>query len=46
MVFCRVESRGQRMTPTLIRDTKAETLYDEVVRKFGFGDPYAVGESS
>ncbi len=44
-VFCRVESRGQRMTPTLSRETKAETLYDEVVQKFGFGNPYAVGES-
>ncbi len=44
-VFCRVESRGIRMTPTLSRETKAEALYDEVVHKFGFGDPYAVGES-
>ncbi len=44
-VFCRVESKGQRMTPTLTRETKAEALYYEVVQKFGFGDPYAVGES-
>ena len=43
-VFCRIESRGQRMTPVLNRDTKAEALYDEVVTKFSFGDPYAVGE--
>ena len=41
-VFCRVESKGQRMTPTLNRETKAEALYDEVVQKFGFGDPYTV----
>lgn len=39
-VFCRVESRGVRMTPTLNRETKAEALYDEVITKFGFGDPY------
>ena len=42
-VFCRVESRGVRMTPTLSRETKAEALYDEVIQKFGFGDPYATG---
>ncbi len=44
-VFCRVESKGQRMTPTLNRETKAETLYDKVVQKFGFDNPYAVGEN-
>ena len=44
-VFCRVESRGVRMTPTLNRETKAEALCDEVVQKFGFDDPSAVGES-
>ena len=44
-VFCRVESRGVRMTPTLNRETRAEELYREVVTKFGFGDPYAVEES-
>ena len=45
-VFCRVESKGQRMTPTLNRETKAEALYDEVTRKFGFGDPYTVREDN
>ena len=44
-VFCRIESRGVRMTPTLNRETRAEELYREVVRKFGFGDPYALGEN-
>ena len=44
-VFCRVESKGQRMTPMLNRETKAETLYDKVVQKFGFDNPYAVGEN-
>lgn len=44
-VFCRVESRGQRLTPTLSHETKAEGLYGDVVQKFGFGDPYAVGEN-
>ena len=43
-MFCRVQSRGQRMTPVLSRETKAEGLYDEVIKKFGFGDPYALGE--
>ena len=45
-VFCRVESRGVRMTPTLSRETKAEALYDEVITKFSFGDPYAVREDN
>jgi hypothetical protein len=39
-VFCRVESRGVRMTPTLNRDTQTEALYKEVMRRFGFRDPY------
>jgi len=43
-VFCRVESRGVRMTPTLSRETKVEALHDEVVAHFGFKDPYAAGE--
>ncbi len=40
-VFCRVESKGVRMTPTLNRNVDPETLYDEVLERFGFGDPYA-----
>lgn len=43
-VFCRVESKGVRMTPTLNRDLDPETLYDEVLERFGFGDPYTAGE--
>ncbi len=43
-VFCRVESQGVRMTPTLSRDVKPEVLYDEVVERFGFRDPYAANE--
>lgn len=43
-VFCRVEARGVRMTPTLNRETKVEALYDEVVTRFGFKDPYVTGE--
>lgn len=43
-VFCHVESRGVRMTPTLSREAKVEALYDEVIARFGFNDPYAVGE--
>ena len=44
-VFCRVESGGVRMTPSLSREDKPEVLYREVVRRFGFGDLYAVGEA-
>ena len=44
-VFCRVESQGVRMTPTLNREVKPEALYDEVVRRFGFRDPYGSGLS-
>lgn len=40
-VFCRVESRGVRMTPALSRDVKPEVLYDGVLERFGFRDPYA-----
>lgn len=40
-VFCRVESRGVRVTPPLSRETKPEALYDEVIERFGFRDPYA-----
>ncbi len=40
-VFCRVESQGVRMMPTLNREVKPEALYDEVLERFGFGDPYA-----
>ncbi len=41
-VFCRVESRGVRTTPALSRDVKPEVLYDGVLERFGFRDPYAV----
>ena len=44
-VFCRVESGGVRMTPSLNREDKPEALYREVVRRFGFGDPYAAEEA-
>ena len=40
-VFCRVESQGVRMTPTLSRETQTEALYKEVMERFGFRDPYA-----
>lgn len=32
------------MTPTLSRETKIESLYDEVLERFGFKNPYAAGE--
>ncbi len=43
-VFCRVESGGIRMTPTLSRELKPETLYNEVMERFGFSNPYGAGE--
>jgi len=43
-VFCRVESQGVRMTPSLSREVKPETLYDEVMERFGFSNPYGAGE--
>jgi hypothetical protein len=42
-VFCRVESRGVRMTPVFDRSTSHESLYQQVVAKFGFIDPYLPG---
>jgi hypothetical protein len=44
-VFCRVESRGVRMTPKLSRDTQMEQLYGHVRERFGFEDPYATREN-
>ena len=43
-VFCWVESRGVRMTPVLSRDVNPETLYGEVLKRFGFSDPYTTSE--
>ncbi len=43
-VFCRVESGGIRMTPTLSREVKPETLYAGVTERFGFSNPYGAGE--
>ncbi len=43
-VFCRVESRGVRMTPIFDRSTSHEKLYQQVIAKFGFIDPYLSGE--
>jgi hypothetical protein len=40
-LFCRVEWRGTRMTPTIEKGREPKELYDEVVARFGFTDPYA-----
>jgi len=40
-LFCRVEWRGTRMTPTIGKGGEPGELYDEVVARFGFTDPYA-----
>lgn len=43
-LFCRVEWRGERMTPSLGRGSEPKELYAEVVSRFGFTDPYAEEE--
>ncbi len=40
-LFCRVEWRGTRMTPPIEKGREPKELYDEVVTRFGFTDPYA-----
>ncbi len=40
-LFCRVEWRGERMTPAIGKGREPKELYDEVVARFGFTDPYA-----
>jgi len=40
-LFCRVEWRGERMTPVVGKGREPRELYDEVVARFGFVDPYA-----
>lgn len=40
-VFCRVESRGVRMTPVIEKGIESQKLYEQVVARFGFVDPYA-----
>jgi len=40
-LFCRVEWRGTRMTPPIGKGREPKELYDEVVARFGFTDPYA-----
>lgn len=39
-VFCRVESKGIRIAPSVNREVSTESLYDETRAKFGFADPY------
>lgn len=40
-LFCRVEWRGARMTPTIGKGREPRELYEQTVAKFGFMDPYA-----
>lgn len=40
-LFCRVEWRGARMTPTIGKGREPRELYEQAVAKFGFMDPYA-----
>jgi len=42
-VFCRVEWRGVRMSPSLGKEREHKDLYRQVVERFGFNDPYAAG---
>lgn len=43
-LFCRVEWRGERMTPVVGKGRGPEELYDEAVARFGFANPYAGDE--
>ena len=40
-LFCRVEWRGERMTPPLGKGRGPEELYEQATAKFGFTNPYA-----
>ncbi len=40
-LFCRVEWRGERMTPIVGKGRGPEELLEQAVAKFGFTDPYA-----
>ncbi len=40
-VFCRIESKGVRMTPSVNREISADGLYNEARAKFSFTDPYS-----
>jgi hypothetical protein len=44
-LFCRVEWRGERMTPDVGKGREPKELFEQAVAKFGFTDPYA-GEGS
>ncbi len=39
-LFCRVEWRGQRMTPVVGKEREPKELYEQAVARFGFTDPY------
>lgn len=41
-VFCRVESKGVRMAPSVNREVSTESLYNDIRAKFGFTDPYTL----
>jgi hypothetical protein len=42
-LFCRIEWRGKRLMPDL-KNRDPKTLYQEVVERFSFHDPYEVKE--
>ncbi len=42
-MFCRVESKGVRMTPVLEKGIESQKLYEQVAERFGFVDPYVEG---
>jgi hypothetical protein len=39
-LFCRLEWRGKRLTPDLGKDREHKALYQQVVERFGFHNPY------
>ncbi len=40
-LFCRVEWRGERMTPVVGKGREPKELFEQAVARFGFTDPYA-----
>ncbi|CAA9573966.1 MAG: hypothetical protein AVDCRST_MAG86-1972 [uncultured Truepera sp.] len=40
-LFCRVECRGERMTPAVGKGREPNELFEQAVARFGFTDPYA-----
>ncbi len=45
-LFCRLEWRGKRLTPELGKEREPKALYQQVVERFGFKNPYETERES